>query len=94
LPEEWKEWVIVTIYKKGDKTDFNNYRGVSVLPTKYKILFNILLSKLIPYSEEVIGDHQCGYRRDRSSIDDHILCIRQKLEKKLEYNEAVHQLFI
>ena len=24
----------------------------------------------------------------------HIFCIRQKLEKKWEYNEAVHQLFI
>jgi hypothetical protein len=25
---------------------------------------------------------------------DHIFCIRQILEKKSEYNEAVHQLFI
>jgi hypothetical protein len=30
---------------------------------------------------------------DRSSTV-HILCIHQILEKKLEYNEAVHQLFI
>jgi hypothetical protein len=28
------------------------------------------------------------------STTDHIFCIRQILEKKLEYNEAVHQLFI
>jgi hypothetical protein len=28
------------------------------------------------------------------STTDHIFCIRQKLEKKWEYNEAVHQLFI
>ena len=27
-------------------------------------------------------------------ITDHIFCIRQILEKKWEYNEAVHQLFI
>ena len=59
MPEEWKESIIVPIYKKGDKTDYNNYRGISLLPTTYKSLFNILLSRLIPYAEEVVGDHQC-----------------------------------
>jgi len=57
LSEEWKESIIVPIYKKGDKTDCNNYRGISLLPTTYKILSNILLSRLIPYTEETIGDY-------------------------------------
>ena len=90
LPEEWKELIIVPIYKKGDKTDCNNYRGISLLPTTYKILSNILLSRLIPYADEIIGDYQCGFRRNRSTTD-HIFCIRQILEKKWEYNESVHQ---
>jgi len=63
------------------------------LPNTYKILSNILLSRLIPYAKEIIGDHQCGFRSKRSTID-HIFCIRQILEKKWEYNEEVHQLFI
>jgi len=63
------------------------------LPTTYKILSNILLSRLIPYVKEIIGDHQCGFRRNRSTIDN-IFCIRQILEKKWEYNEEVLQLFI
>ena len=28
LPEEWKESIIVAIYKKGDTTDHINYRGI------------------------------------------------------------------
>jgi len=55
LPEEWKESVIVPIHKKGDKTECNNYRGISLLQTTYKILSNILLSRLIPYAEEIMG---------------------------------------
>jgi len=93
LPEEWKESIIVPIHKKGDKTDCSSYRGITLLPTTYKILSNILLSRLIPYAKEITGDHQRGFRRNRSTID-HIFCIRQILEKKLEYNEPVHQLFI
>ena len=54
---------------------------------------NILLSRLTPYAEEVIGDHQCGFRRNRSTTD-HIFCIRQILGKKWEYNEALHKLSI
>jgi len=57
-----------------------------------QILSNILLSRLIPYAKEIIGDHQCGFRRNYSNIN-HIFCTRQILEKKWEYNE-VHQLFI
>jgi hypothetical protein len=39
-----------------------------------------------------ISDHQCGFQHNRSTTDK-IFCIRQILEKKLEYNETVHQLF-
>jgi len=52
LPQEWKGSIIVPVCKKGDKTDCSNYRGISLLPTMYKILSNILLSRLTPYAEE------------------------------------------
>jgi len=61
LPEEWKQSIILPIHKKGDETDCNNYRGISLSPTTYKILSNILLTRLIPYAKEIIGDHECGF---------------------------------
>ena len=76
LPEEWKESIIVSVYKKGDKRDYSYYRSISLLPTIYKILANILLSRLTPYTEEIIGDHQCGFRRSRSTTY-HIFRIHQ-----------------
>jgi hypothetical protein len=35
LPEEWKESITAPIYKKEDKTDCKNYRGISLLPNTY-----------------------------------------------------------
>jgi hypothetical protein len=90
LPDQWKESIIVPIHKKGDKTDCNYYHWIS---TSYKILSNILLSMLSPYIDEIIGDNQCGFRCSRSTTDQ-IFCIRQILEKKWEYDETGHQLFI
>jgi hypothetical protein len=60
LPVQWKESIIVPVHKKGDKTDRNNYHGISLLSTSYKILSNIL-SRLGLYVDEIIGDHQCGF---------------------------------
>jgi hypothetical protein len=58
------------------------YRGISRLSTSYKILSNILLSRLSPYRDEIIGDHQCGFRRNRSTTDQSV-CIRQIQGKKM-----------
>jgi hypothetical protein len=80
LPQQWKESIIVPIYKKGDKTDCNIYQGISLLSTAYKILSNILLARTTPYVNEVTGDYQCGFRRNRPTIDK-IFYIRQTLEK-------------
>jgi hypothetical protein len=46
MPDQLKESIIVPIHKTGDKTDCNNYRGISLLSTSYKILSNILLSSI------------------------------------------------
>jgi hypothetical protein len=61
-----------------------------LLPTSY-ILSNILLSRLIPYADGIIGDHQYAFQLNRSTTDQ-IFCICQILEKKWEYNGTVHQL--
>jgi sorting nexin-29 len=93
LPQQWRESIIVQIYKKGNDINCNNYQGISLLLTAYKTLSNILLARLTPYVNEVIGDHQCRFCHNRFTTDQ-IFYIRQILEKKWQYNGMVHQLFI
>jgi hypothetical protein len=93
LPQQWKESIVIPIHEKGDKTDCNNYQGISLLSTAYKILSDILLVMLTPYVSEIIGYHQCGFCHNGSTTSQ-IFYIWQILEKKWEYNGTVCQIFI
>jgi hypothetical protein len=78
LLDQWKESIVVPIHKKGDKLTRNC--GISLLSTSNKILSNILLSRLSSYIDEIIVNHQGGFRCNRSSTDQ-IFCICNTLEK-------------
>jgi hypothetical protein len=65
LPAQRKKSIIVPIYKKGDKIDCSDYCGISLSSTSYKILSNILHSRLSPYIDEIIVDLRSSFRCDR-----------------------------
>ena len=93
MPEQWKDSIVVPIFKKRGKVNCNNYQGILLLPTCYKVLSNILLAKLVPYAEEIMGDHQCSFKRNKSTVDQ-IFTIWQILEKKWEYGQPVRHIYI
>ena len=61
MPKEWTMTIICPMHKKGDKTDYQNYRGISILSVIYKVFAKILAKRLRPYTEQIIGDYQCGF---------------------------------
>ena len=46
IPEEWKETILVPLYKKGVRDRCENYRGIALGNAAYKILANIIVEKL------------------------------------------------
>jgi hypothetical protein len=73
LPGRWKESVIVPVHGKSDTDDCSNYCETSLLSTSYKMLSDILLWRLSPYIDEIIGDTLCGYRHKKSTTDQKVL---------------------
>jgi len=91
MPEEWSMGIIQPIYKRGDKLECSNYRAITLFNVTYKVLSGILNNRLTVYAEEILGEYQCGFRANRSTIDD-IFTIRQTQENAYEKNIHEHNL--
>ena len=71
----------------------SNYRGITLLSCTYKIFARILYNILLPYSNEILGEYQCGFRGGRSTTD-HLFTIRLLLEKSWEFNMEHWHMFV
>lgn len=62
-----------------------------MLNVAYKIISSLIAIRSTKFSEKIIGEYQCSFRHNRSTID-HIFSLRLYLEKCIEFN--VHILFL
>ena len=92
-PEEWKTAVILPIFKKGQRNNCDNYRGISLLNTGYKIYSRLLTKRLKEIIEVILSEEQSGFRNGRSCIDN-IFSLQQIIEKHREYNRETYMIFI
>ena len=52
FPNNWKSAKVVTLFKAGDRSDPNNYRPISILPTVSKIIEKAVHSQLHAYLQD------------------------------------------
>ena len=47
IPKQWRQGLIVSLYKKGDAEDKGNYRGITLLNVVGKLFCKILNKRLV-----------------------------------------------
>ena len=88
MPEEWGHALVVPLYKgKNSRKDVNNYRGISLLPCRGKLLASILLRRLVAWesSKKILVGAQAGFRAGHATVDQMIILdsiIKRRLRKK------------
>ncbi|XP_071579341.1 uncharacterized protein [Temnothorax nylanderi] len=86
-PENWKEGIIAPIVKKGEGKRAEEYRGVTIMPSLYKVYTAILAERLREETEEkgIVPQNQTGFRRGMGTINNiYVLnyLVNRRLEKK------------
>ena len=71
VPQQWKDATIKVLCKMSDRSNCNNYRGISLLSHEGKVLLKIVANRLSDYCEAhgILPDEQCGFRPERSTVD-------------------------
>ena len=67
MKSAWKQSIITPLFKKGSKTNPDNYRGITLLNTTLKLFTKVVLRKLLQYIQP--REEQQGFRKNRSTTD-------------------------
>ena len=93
VPTNWKEGYLIKLPKKGDLSNCNNYRGITLLSVPGKVFNRILLERMKGRVDPILRDQQAGFRQDRSCIDQ-ITTLRIIVEQSLEWNSSLYINFV
>ena len=82
VPNGLRKTLIKPLYKKGDKSECGNCRGISLVTLGNKLLSNMILFTLRDAVDKVLREEQHGFRKGRGSVDQ-IFTLRLIIEKCL-----------
>lgn len=86
-PETWKEGTIVPVVKKGRGEVARDYRGITIVPSMYKIYALVLTERLRKEVEGkgMLSKNQVGFRKGKGTMDNIFVLkylINRQLKKK------------
>ena len=88
IPKEWEIGMLIPIYKSGDKTVCNNYRGITLIGTVTKVYESILERRIRKIVESNLSESQSGFRQGRC-VHDHVHSLKTIINRALERNKTL-----
>ena len=85
--------MIITLPKKGNLQQFQNYRTISLISHQRKVMLKIILNRLKQQAEKIIAEEYAGFRAAKSTTEQtfnlRILC-----EKYMQHQQDLYHGFI
>ena len=89
VPPDWKEGVIIPIYKgKGSRKECQNYRGITLLSVPGKVLAAVLLNRVKTKLLQARRREQSGFTPGRSTTE-RIFTLNTLIHTSKEFNQPL-----
>ena len=92
-PTPWTQSLVITLSKKGNLLQCQNYRTISLISHASKVMLKILLNRLTPQAEAIIAEEQAGFRPGRSTTEQ-IFSLRILCERYLQHQQDLFHVFV
>ena len=92
-PTPWARSLVITLPKKGNLQQYQNYRTISLISHPSKVMLKIILNRLKPQAERIIPGEQADFRTGRSTTEQ-IFNLRILCEKYLQHQQDLYHIFI
>ena len=95
VPRQRREGLIVNLFKKGDREDPSNYRGITLLSVVGKVFCKILNNRLVQIldKERILHEGQAGFRVNRSCIDN-VYTLNELVQGCLREDKQTYAFFL
>ena len=78
---------VTPVYKKGNRSEKDNYRPVSILLNLSKNFERCLCKQISTFFEDIISNYQCGIRKVHSA-QHCLLALIEKWKQSVDYGKA------
>ena len=95
FPTKWTESIVLPLFRKGDVTNPNNYRGISLFDASskdYSTIINLRLQEWVEVNN-ITGKHQAGFKKNYSTTD-HMFTLLALVQKQVSLNRKLYVAFI
>jgi len=95
IPLAWRRATVVSIHKKGDPTEMDNYRGISLMQVALKLLLIILTYRIVRELEKkgLSAREQAGFR-EREECAGQVAALVETIMRRSGGGEATFAMFV
>ena len=93
IPDASKRGIIIKLQKKGNLSEWNDWRGIISQSINSKVFCRIILQRITTAADKLLRQERAGLRKGKSCID-HIFVLRQVLQQPQEWKSSLYVVFV